>query len=235
MIASNSDWAVPAGIGDRRWFVLNVADTYAGTKNPGYWKALYDQLENGGRAAMLFDLLSMDLKGFDVRAIPHTAAKARQQTYSLKGSMAWLHDVLQEGSINSEEWQGAGLTTDKDQAYACYVEFSKRQRDWRPAIKSVWSKDIQAALGPLIGETRPTKGNKRVRLFQFGPLADCRQRFMSHLGAPDLEWQAETHQNKQSEEVPGREREDDRIDLPDDEWEPESDPELEYETESEPD
>ena len=33
MVASNNDWAVPAGIGDRRWFVLNVADTYAGTKN----------------------------------------------------------------------------------------------------------------------------------------------------------------------------------------------------------
>src|ERR1019366_5543848 len=30
MVASNNDWAVPAGIGDRRWFVLNVADTYTG-------------------------------------------------------------------------------------------------------------------------------------------------------------------------------------------------------------
>src|SRR6476620_1894657 len=30
LVASNNDWAVPAGIGDRRWFVLNVADTYSG-------------------------------------------------------------------------------------------------------------------------------------------------------------------------------------------------------------
>jgi hypothetical protein len=233
MIASNSDWAVPAGIGDRRWFVLHVADTYAGTKSPGYWKALYDELENGGRAAMLFDLLAMDLKGFDVRAIPSTAAKARQQAHSLKGSAAWLYDVLQEGSINGEEWQDAGLTTDKDQAYACYVEFSKRQRDWRPAIKSVWSKDIQAALGSYIGETRPTKGNKRVRLFQFGPLVDCRRQFGSHLGAPDLEWQAETQQDDQTAEAPEGE-DDDRVDLPGDECEPKLDPELDYETESEP-
>jgi hypothetical protein len=233
MIASNSDWAVPAGVGDRRWFVLHVADTYAGTKSPGYWKALYDELENGGRAAMLFDLLAMDLKGFDVRAIPSTAAKARQQAHSLKGSAAWLYDVLQEGSINGEEWQDAGLTTDKDQAYACYVEFSKRQRDWRPAIKSVWSKDIQAALGSYIGETRPTKGNKRVRLFQFGPLVDCRRQFGSHLGAPDLEWQAETQQDDQTAEAPEGE-DDDRVDLPGDECEPKLDPELDYETESEP-
>ena len=63
MIASNSEWAVPAGIGDRRWFVLNVVDTYAGTKNPGYWKALYAELENGGEAAMLFDLLKWISRG----------------------------------------------------------------------------------------------------------------------------------------------------------------------------
>jgi Family of unknown function (DUF5906) len=39
MVASNNDWAVPTGVGDRRWFVLNVADTYAGTKHRDYWTA----------------------------------------------------------------------------------------------------------------------------------------------------------------------------------------------------
>jgi hypothetical protein len=79
---------------------------------------------------MLFDLLATDLKGFDVRAM---AAKAQQQVHSLQGSMAWLHDVLQDGSISGERWQDSGLSIEKDRAYMCYVEFSKRQRDWRPA------------------------------------------------------------------------------------------------------
>ena len=82
---------------------------------------------------MLFDLLATDLKGFDVRAIPNTAAKAQQQVHSLQGSMAWLHDVLQDGSISGERWQDSGLSIEKDRAYMCYVEFSKLQRDWRPA------------------------------------------------------------------------------------------------------
>jgi hypothetical protein len=47
-----------------------------------------------------------------------------------------------------------------------------------------------------------------------------------------MEWQA-PHQDDQSEEAPEREHEDDSVDLPDDEWEPELDPELEYETGSE--
>src|ERR1035441_2298451 len=69
-VASNNDWAVPAGIGDRRWFVLNVANTYAGTVHRDYWTALYSETENGGAAAILYELLAVDLNGFDVRAVP---------------------------------------------------------------------------------------------------------------------------------------------------------------------
>jgi hypothetical protein len=231
MIASNSEWAVPAGIGDRRWFVLTVADTYAGTKSRAYWDALYAELENGGEAAMLFDLLEMDLSGFDVRDIPNTAAKAQQQVHSLQGSLAWLHDVLQEGSISGERWQDAGLAIEKDRAYLCYEDFSKRQHNWRPETKPVWSRNIHAALGSLIGSTRPTKGDTRVRVFQFAALADCRRQFASHLGATDLVWQVVCSPNDPSEEVPEGSWDHDHA-CPDpraNEWEPETDPEQEYE------
>jgi Family of unknown function (DUF5906) len=229
MVASNNEWAIPAGTGDRRWFVLDVADTYAGLGHQTYFAPLYAEIENGGPAAMLHDLLAMNLRGFDVRAIPHTAAKAKQQALSLHGSLAWLYDVLQEGSINGERWQDAGLTIEKDPSYMCYVDFSKRQRDWKPEIKSVWSKNIQAALGPHIVLTRPTKGDTRIRSFQLAPLADCRRQFASHLCAPDLEWEVESPPDNQSEEVP--DCDDARLDPRDDEWEPETDPEQEYEVE----
>jgi hypothetical protein len=231
MVASNNEWAIPAGAGDRRWFVLDVADTYAGLGHQAYFVPLYAEIENGGAAAMLHDLLAMDLKGFDVRAIPHTAAKAKQQALSLHGSMAWLYDVLQEGSISGERWHDAGLTIETDRAYLCYVEFSKRQRDWKPEIKSVWSKNIQVALSPHIGLTRPTKGNTRVRSFQFAPLDDCRRQFASHLCAPDLEWEAVSEPEHQQAPEDMWDYEDARLDHGDDEWEPETDPELEYEIE----
>jgi len=126
-VASNNDWAVPAGIGDRRWFVLTVAGTYAGNRE--YWNALYAELGNGGEAAMLHELLAMDLSEFDVRVIPHTAAKAQQQERSLRGTMAWLCHVLQDGAIGYERWDETGLTISKDCAYECYGEFSKQQHD----------------------------------------------------------------------------------------------------------
>jgi hypothetical protein len=187
MVASNNDWCVPAGIGDRRWFILDVANTFAGTMHRGYWDALYAEIENGGAAAMFHDLLAMDLSGFDVRAVPHTAAKAQQQAHSLHGTEAWLYHVLQEGCIGLQLWQDTGLAVSKEIAYRYFEEFSKQQRSWRLEIKDLWSKKIRAALGQCVADTRPN----RVRSFQFAPLADCRRQFETHAGAPNIEWEAE--------------------------------------------
>jgi hypothetical protein len=191
IVASNNEWAVPAGIGDRRWFVLYVANTHAGTAHSGYWTALYKEIDNGGAAAMLYDLLDMDLSGFDVRAVPHTAAKAHQQVLGLSGTEAWIHQVLQTGQIWDAQWQNTGLLVSTGNAYHCYEEFSKRQHAFRPDLKSVWSKKIREVFGPCVADLRQTQGNNRVRLFRFAPLADCRHQFASHVGTPTMEWEAE--------------------------------------------
>ncbi|MGO9401564.1 MAG: primase-helicase family protein [Xanthobacteraceae bacterium] len=189
IVASNSDWVVPAGIGDRRWFVLYVADTFAGFGHQAYWDALYAEINNGGMEAMFHDLLGMDLTAFNVRAIPHTAGKARQQVLSLNGTASWLHHVLQEGSVGCANWSANGLTIDTSHAYMCYEDFSKKQHNWRPEVKAVWSKSVRTVLGPCIGDTRQQNGTQRIRSFQFKPLSDCRRQFAQHIGAPDLEWE----------------------------------------------
>jgi Family of unknown function (DUF5906) len=192
MVASNNDWMVPVGIGDRRWFVLDVPDTYAGTTHKPYWDALYAEIESRGAAAMFYDLLTMDLSGFDVRAVPHTAAKAQQQALGLTGTDAWLHQVLQDGEIGPDRWENTGLIIGTDQAYGCYEDFSKRQHAFRPDTKSIWSKKIRKALGPCVSDTRRKQGNQRIRSFEFTKLTDCRRQFALHLGAPTIEWEPES-------------------------------------------
>jgi hypothetical protein len=188
MVASNNDWMVPAGIGDRRWFVLDVANTYAGTKHREYWAALYAEIEHGGAAAMFHDLLNMNLSGFDVRAVPDTAAKAQQQAHSLHGTEAWLHHILQEGAIGQHNWLDSGLDVRTDEAYTAFLDFSKHQREYKPDGKSQWAKKIRARLGLCVANKRETIG-ERARLFEFGSLADCRYQFAKSVGAPDLEWE----------------------------------------------
>lgn len=239
IVASNNDWIAPVGMGDRRWFILDVANIYAGTKHQEYFAPLYAQIENGGAAAMFHDLLAMDLRGFDVRAIPHTAAKAQQQAHSLTGTEAWLYHVLQEGAIGSECWQNTCLSVSTDHAYMCFEDYSKRQRDWRPDRKDLWSKKMRAILGPCMEGTR--SGKDRVRSFQFAPLAKCRRQFEAHARAPNIEWEPENEPKLDSGVAVVRQTTEDvgelteldvPLDAPELEWEPTEEPDdVEWESE----
>jgi hypothetical protein len=59
LMASNESWVVPADINSRRYCVFNVPDTHIG--NHAYFEAIMTQMENGGYAAMLRDLLEYDI------------------------------------------------------------------------------------------------------------------------------------------------------------------------------
>jgi hypothetical protein len=106
---------------------------------------------------MFHGLLQMDLSKFNVRAVPHTRAKAHQQAHSLRGIEAWVYHILQEGAIHNHVWRNDGLTVSKEDAYQRYLDFSKEQRDWRPEVKCVWSKKVRELLGQCVDDTRQKK------------------------------------------------------------------------------
>ncbi len=77
IVASNEDAAVPADLGDRRWQVLEVADNHRDDKP--YFRAIIDQLNNGGREAFLHELLARDIStGPDPRRTIKTAGLFEQ-------------------------------------------------------------------------------------------------------------------------------------------------------------
>ena len=95
-MATNSAWAVPAGIHARRFCVLKVSEAHRQDKS--YFAALRAEMADGGIAAMLHDLLAHDLSDFDVFAVPQTRALAEQKVQSLRGVERWLYDCLQAGA-----------------------------------------------------------------------------------------------------------------------------------------
>jgi hypothetical protein len=194
MVASNNDWCVPAGPGDRRWFVLDVANTRAGMQHKEYWEPLYSEIRNGGAEAMLYDLLAMDLRWFDVWAIPATAAKAEQQAHTFRDIEAWVYQVLQDGAVGPWHWQKTGLSIEKDAAYGHYVEFTKLHREYRAQGKGEWSKKLRRLLGSTVNDSRRSTGNDRTRHLEFGPLDQCRTVFTDKTGAQGLEWDDETEE-----------------------------------------
>ncbi len=70
ILASNSGWVVPAGQ-ERMWLVLSVSD--ARQNDETYFSAIDDEMQDGGRAALLDVLLHRDLTGVDLRRPPATA------------------------------------------------------------------------------------------------------------------------------------------------------------------
>jgi hypothetical protein len=83
-IISNSDHFRPVSGSARRFFVPTVSQDKE--SNHEYFAAILKQLSDGGYEALLYHLLyEVDIRGFNVRAVPKTAALAEQAAYSRKG------------------------------------------------------------------------------------------------------------------------------------------------------
>ena len=109
-LASNQDWVVPARISGRRFAVNEASSHRVGDRT--YFKALHAEMNNGGLAAMLYDLLRMDLSNFDVNAFPKTQALRQQQILSLSPFDQWWVGLLEEGKL-----PGVGIIGHPGRAY----------------------------------------------------------------------------------------------------------------------
>lgn len=103
MMASNEDWVVPAGEHERRFVLLEVSDCHIQEKP--YFDALYAQLEDGGYAAMLHDLLHRDVSGWHPRQLPKNAALLDQQRLSLTPLDQWWVELLENGVLEGADPQ----------------------------------------------------------------------------------------------------------------------------------
>ena len=97
VIASNEDWVVPVGIGDRRFFVLDVGEEHV--KDLKYFKAIAQQMQGGGSEALLHYLINLDLDGFDVERIPQTEAHLTQKILSMPADQEWWFNKLKDGRL----------------------------------------------------------------------------------------------------------------------------------------
>lgn len=108
-MATNLDWAVPAGAGERRFAVFQCTDRYVrgrcdDAERTAYFSAIYHELDNGGAEAMLCDLLHMDLGDWHPRQVYETAALQQQKAESLGHLESWWVELLQDGKAPGAEF-----------------------------------------------------------------------------------------------------------------------------------
>jgi Mesyanzhinovviridae DNA primase len=202
IVSSNEEWVVPAGVDERRFFVLDVSPCKQ--KNFAYFTALEAELRNGGTAAMLYDLLRRDLANFNVRDVPSTLALLDQKAQSFRGTEGWWYEVLMDGvppiespdpnlSIDDIDWAppsqdwGRRIRVGRDALYAHYLEFSRRTREYRPTPKSQFGKMLRRFV-PALTEERPRQGTSRTRLYIIPSLTQCRTTFEKLIGG-SIRWE----------------------------------------------
>jgi DNA invertase Pin-like site-specific DNA recombinase len=98
LIASNNEWPIAIAPDDRRFCVFDVSADMR--QNDDYFRPLRDELEHGGRAAMLYDLLQHPIDGSMLRHPPSTKAKREVMTQGLKPIERWWYEKLLEGSMS---------------------------------------------------------------------------------------------------------------------------------------
>jgi hypothetical protein len=107
IILSNNEWVVPTSIDERRYLVVRCGAEHK--KDTAYFKAIHDELHNGGYQALLYHLLcEVDLTGFEVRTAPHTKELDEQTMHSLRGFEAAWYDCLVAGWIPGQVNQDEG-------------------------------------------------------------------------------------------------------------------------------
>jgi hypothetical protein len=194
MMASNEAWVVPAGMDDRRFFVLDVGD---GAKGKGdYFQAISDQMNAGGREALLHYLMTYDLKGFDVRSVPKTAALQEQKLFSMGTTEGWWFEKLRDGRMlsNHIDWRGKITIYDIQEDYLGYCrQFNVQRRGTAFALRQLlekfcgkgWPRKFQTQ-EPI--EYIDARGEKKMATrpywYEFPDLKTCQDYWDANFGGP---------------------------------------------------
>lgn len=192
IIASNEEWVIAAANHERRYFVLNVSDKRRQDKP--YFKRIYEQLNNGGYEAMMYDLLNRDLTEFEHRSCPRTEALVEQQLFNMSHVQIYWSEILDAGQLpgqaklfrlglNSEGW---GVVEKR----ALHDEFLKRTRErgftHLPSLAQ-FAKQLRHLLPtgyPKKSRPRASDGTTRLQVWKFPPLQVCQRHFDLVRGLP---------------------------------------------------
>jgi hypothetical protein len=186
MVSSNNEWVVPAGNEERRFFVLDVGE--ARMKDRAYFGGVVDQLNNGGRAALLHYLLEYDLAGTNLGSPPRTAALRDQKEHSASPVQNWWLERLMDGYTTSDgtDWKPDIRT---DTLYEDYCEVSTMVGIKRRVASMAFGKELKTLI-PGLERFRTQKHKNRYWAYQIPDLQACRRHF-DHITGSDHGWPAD--------------------------------------------
>jgi hypothetical protein len=155
-------------------------------------------MDNGGREAMLYDLLNMDLSGVNLRNMPQTEGLFEQKLSSADSVMKFWYSRLFEGWQLREfdEWLSDIPTIRLHEEYIQSAKplgfsriediatFSRRLRELCPKITGPRRKSLPVQFAP------PSMTDKRANCLNFPSLEEARKEFEKECRWP-VQWPEE--------------------------------------------
>ncbi len=166
---------------DRRLLFLRVSEQYQ--SNHQYFASLAKSIRDDKViAAMVNDLLAVDLSGFNVHQRPITQEHGLQKLLSLQGFDRYWFEVLMSEHFDMrddmhDEWSGPRFISTKSIS-AKYREFDNRNQRYAPTL----SKEIADAIAwlcPSAKQCRKSMNYGQARGYTLPDLAVARQEFES--------------------------------------------------------
>ncbi len=176
VITSNEDWPVDLDADDRRCLVLKVSDAHK--EDTVYFAAMQNQLENGGYAALLYDLLNEDLTGFNPRKLPINTDSFAIKLRSAGSTDRYLYYVLCEGFFYAGDdlpsldqgWDDIFI----DMLYDFYSKWCISSNE-KQVTKNIFCQKFKERI-PSITISRPGSG-KRPRKYRVPSIDVARKEF----------------------------------------------------------
>jgi hypothetical protein len=165
--ASNQEHVVLIAGSDRRFMIFEVGDQHA--RDIPYFKAMTDQLEQGGYGRMLHDLLAMDLDGWHPRNTANCSDdKDPEKIESAPPEVQWLAGYLDSGVLDCQ-------VEHRDGRIVRAGDFYERARRSTRGL-SIWTDNRFAAFMKGWNVKRRISHGAQ---WEFPPLADMRSAFVA--------------------------------------------------------
>jgi hypothetical protein len=126
-ISTNQDKAVQLSPNARRFFIMEADDKYAkfvatDAERKAYFGPILHEMDNGGRAAMLYDLLNMNLGDWHPRdGFPETKEFKEHVVMGLNYNEKSFYQLMDDGGFKGERrYIGTGIKDGKESAIHAY-------------------------------------------------------------------------------------------------------------------
>jgi hypothetical protein len=179
VVTTNHAWAVPAGMDERRFATFRVSNHRK--RDLRYFKAMADQLENGGYEALLQYLMEFDLSRVNLRTIPQTEALLDQKIATADPHVKWLLEMLTAGT----PWWGLDGShkgeAETDVFYESYLSYCRDNRVNRHLDIRMFGREMKRLLYGFEKFRPRTDDGARRHRYSFGYLNQCRESFETAL------------------------------------------------------